>query len=207
MMRLTPFFPFALIGALGLALQGCSTAGVVAGGAATVGVAAAQERTVGDAVDDSLISVRINSELLQTSEKLFRQVGTEVTEGRVLLTGKVQNPEDRITAERIAWSFQGVKEVLNEIQVTDKSSLVDAAKDSWITTKLRAQLLADFDVYDINYSIDTVNGVIYLFGIAQNRAELDQVIDKARNISGVRKVVSHVVLKGDTRRSVNRKGG
>lgn len=177
---------------------GC--AGIVAGGAATTGVAVAQERSVGDAVDDTTIHAQVSSGLLQASEKLFIKVGIEVLEGRVLLTGSVPKPEDRVEATRIAWGVNGVKEVLNEIEVNDKSGLVDFAKDTWITTRMRAAMLGDSKVYGINYSIETVNAVIYVMGIAQNQAELDRVTTHARNIRGVRKVVSHVVLKSDPRR-------
>ncbi len=179
-------------------LSACASA--VVGGAAAVGVAAVQERSVGNAVDDVTISVDINRRLLERSEKLFTNVGVEVVEGRVLLTGSVEKPEDRVEAAKIAWQAKGVREVLNEIQVTDQSGIINAAKDAWITAQLRAALLADKDVLDINYSIETVNGVIYLIGIAQDKAELEKVTGHARMIKGVKKVVSHVRLKDDPRR-------
>lgn len=181
------------------ALQGCAAAAIGAG--ATAGVAIAQERSVGAAVDDATIALNINSALLQKSESLFTKVGVEVVEGRVLLTGTVLTPEDRIEAERLTWTVNGVKEVLNEIEVTDKSSIVDFAKDAWITTQLRAKLIGDRLVSDINYSIETVNGVIYLMGIAQSEAELQRVTNHARTIRGVNRVVSHVRLKTDPART------
>lgn len=185
-----------------LALAG-STFGCIpalVGTSATVGVSAAQERSVGHAVDDTTIHAEVSSNLLQVSEKLFINVGVEVVEGRVLLTGAVPKPEDRVEAARLTWKVNGVKEVLNEIEVNDKSGLVDFAKDTWITTQMRTKMLTDSKISDINYSVETVNAVIYLMGIAQNQAELDRVTTHARNISGVRKVVSHVILKDDPRR-------
>lgn len=191
---------FALLAAgLALALQGC--VGAAVGGAATAGVAVAQERSVGAAIDDTTIQLNINSALLQKNEALFRKVGTEVVEGRVLLTGVVLTPEDRIEAGRLAWTVNGVKEVLNEVAVSDKSSVADFAKDAWITTQLRTKLLGDRLVSDINYSIETVNGTIYLMGIAQSEAELERVTGHARTIRGVQRVVSHVRLKTDPARS------
>jgi osmotically-inducible protein OsmY len=191
---------FALLAAgSALALQGCVEAAVGAG--AVTGVAIAQERSVGAAIDDKTIQLNINSALLQKHEALFRKVGTEVVEGRVLLTGVVLTPEDRIEAGRLAWSVNGVKEVLNEIEVSDKSSIVDFARDAWITTQLRTKLLGDRLVSDINYSIETVNGTIYLMGIAQSEAELERVTGHARTIRGVQRVVSHVRLKNDPARS------
>lgn len=168
---------------------------VIAGGAAT-GAAVVQERSVGTNVDDTTIRLNIEALLLKEEEPMAGKVGVEVVEGRVLLTGAVRSPDDRIRATTVAWRSPGVKEVINEMQVTDKSGLGNLAKDSWITTKLRAKILADTSIYDINYSIETVNGVIYLIGIAQNQQELDKVNNYARNISGVVRVVSYVRVKG-----------
>lgn len=188
--------PLVLLGSLGLG--GCVGAAIGAGAAG--GIAVAQERSVGNAIDDSVIDANVNHQLLQHSETLFTKVGTEVIEGRVLLTGVVPNADDRVTATRLAWKVSGVKEVLNELEISDKSSVADFAKDSWITAQLHGRLLADQKVRDINYAVETVNGVIYLFGIAQDEDELKQVTAHARTIKGVNKVVSHVLLKSDPRR-------
>lgn len=189
--------PALLLASLGLG--GCVGAAIGAGAAG--GIAVAQERSLGSAIDDNVIQANVNHQLLQHSEALFSKVGTEVIEGRVLLTGVVSTPDDRVTATRLAWKAKGVKEVLNEIEVNDKSALTNIAKDGWITAQLHARMLADQQVRDINYSVETVNGVIYLFGIAQDEGELKRVTAHARNIKGVNKVVSHVVLKTDPRRA------
>lgn len=187
-----------LVGLLGLFQAGCASA--IMGGAATVGLAAAQERSLGNAVDDSVISIDINSKLFSENVDLFADVGIEVLEGRVLMTGAVKTAEDRVKAARLVWSVNGVKEVINEIEVDPDFTLLDTAKDTWITTKLRARLLADLDISDINYSIETVNGVVYLLGIAQSDTELKRVTWHASQINGVVRVVSHVILKTDPRR-------
>jgi len=184
----------ALAGGLG----GCGS--LVVGTGATVGLAAAQERSIGNAVDDATILAEINHYLLQRSETLFAKVDVEVVEGRVLLTGNVKNPEDRVEVARMAWRASGVREVLNELEINDQSTLRDYAKDVWITTQLKIKLLGDTNISAINYSVDTLNGVVYLFGIAQSQVELDRATGHARNISGVAKVVSHVVLKDDPKR-------
>lgn len=183
-----------------IALLGGGCTGAMIGAGATAGVTIAQERSVGDAIDDATIHVDINRRLFEKHESLFRRVGVEVVEGRVLLTGTVPQPDDRIEAVRIAWTVNGVREVINEIEVTDKSGVVDYAKDVWITTQLRTKMLTDSKVSDINYNVETVNGVIYLMGIAQGQSELDRVTNYAREISGVRQVKSHVQLKDDPRR-------
>ena len=187
---------FAALVSAGAMLSACTTTGVVAGAAATTGIAVAQERTVGDAVDDTTTQVNIKALLLKEDERLFRKVGVEVLEGRVLLTGAVPTPDDRVRATMVAWKSGGVREVINELQVTDKTSLVNYAKDSWITTQLRTKMLTDSEIFDINYSVETVNGAVYLLGIARNQPELDRVTNYARNIAGVTKVVSHVRIKG-----------
>jgi len=184
-----------------VALLGSGCTGALIGAGATAGVTVAQERSVGDAIDDAAIHVDIDRRLLEKQETLFRDVGVEVVEGRVLLTGTVPQPENRIDAVRIAWQVDGVREVIDEIEVTDKSGLLDYAKDTWITTQLRTKMLTDTDVSDINYNVETVNGVIFLMGIAQNQAELNRVTNYAREISGVRQVKSHVRLKNDPRRT------
>jgi osmotically-inducible protein OsmY len=184
-----------------LGLAGCAAPGLIAGGAATVGVAAAQERSIGDAVDDVGIQLQIEAFLLDRSTELFRKVNATVHEGRVLLTGAVPTAEDRVEAVRIVWTVKGVTEVLNELQISDRSSVVDYFKDAKITTQLRFQMLRDRDISDINFSIETVNGTVYIMGIARTRAELDKITDHARNIAGVVKVVSHVRLSDDPART------
>lgn len=188
------------IAALGALLAACSPGAALVGAGATVGLAAAQERSVGHAVDDATIQVQINHLLLQKSERLFTNVGLEVVEGRVLMTGSVPTAEDRVDAVRLAWQAKGVTEVLNELQVTDKSGLMSYAKDVWISTQMRGKLIGDGHIVDINYSVDTVNGTLYLMGIAQDQSELDRAVRHGRTISGVKQVVSHVQLKDDPRR-------
>lgn len=185
----------ALMLVVAFGLTGCSAPGVIVGAGATVGVAAAQERTVGQAVDDTTININISSRMLQKDEALFRRVDVTVHQGRVLLTGSVPEPDERVEAVRLAWQVNGVKEILNEIQVNDTSGVLDYAKDTWITTQLRTKILGDREISDINYTIETVNGTVYLLGVAQDETELQRVAGHARNIRGVAKVVSHVQVK------------
>lgn len=181
-------------------LTACAGPGIVAGGAATAGIAVAQERSVGDAVDDTAIQLQIKHYLLQASDDLFIRVGSEVHEGRVLLTGIVPTAEDRVEAVRLAWQAEGVLEILNELQVSDRASIINYFKDVKITSQLRFQMLRDRDISDINFSVETVNGVVYLMGIAKSQPELEKVTNHARNIAGVQKVISHVRLSDDRRR-------
>lgn len=173
--------------------SGCVPLAIGAG--AATGVAIAEERSVGAALDDTTIRINVGALFLKEDEPLASMVDIEVLEGRVLLTGSVRSQDDRAKATNITWRSPGVKEVINELQVSDKASLGKLASDSWITTKLRAKILSDTNISDINYSIETVNGVIYLLGIAANQQELDKVNNYARNISGVERVVSYVRVK------------
>lgn len=173
-------------------LSGCSGIEVVTSGTAAAGIAVAQERSIGRAVDDAAIQIQIRHYLLQASDDLFIRVGSEVHEGRVLLTGVVQTADDRVEAVRLAWQVEGIFEVINEIQISDRSSIVDYLTDTKITSQLRFQMLRDRDIADINYSVETVNGIVYLMGISRNKAELEKLTTHASNIAGVQKVVSHV---------------
>ena len=190
------FRNFAMVAAIALAapaLSGC--VGMAIGAAATGGVAVAEERSVGTVVDDFSINVAVNESLFNFNASLFQDVSVDVTEGRVLLTGKVPEPDDRVDAVRLAWQADGVKEVINEIQVTDTGGIESYLTDVRISNELRADLLFDGEVSSINFNVETVSGIVYLSGIAQSQAELDRVIDHARTISGVKEVISHVRIK------------
>ncbi len=182
-----------LAAGLGLTLGACAPAVVGAGAAA--GVTAVQERGFKGAVADTEIRLEINHLWFQESTSLYSKVNLQVQEGRVLLTGNVPDPAARLSAVRLAWQAKGVGEVINEIEVRDTSALLDAARDEWISAELKARILVDRAIVSINYSIETVNQVVYLIGIAQSQAELDRVIAHAKDIAYVRRVVSYVRVK------------
>lgn len=183
-----------VLSAAAVMLGGCAGSGA---GAAS-GVVAYQERGVEVAADDLKLEMKIIDLWLEHDSALPVRVSTEVYEGRALLTGVVDKPEMRADAVRLAWKVHGVKDVINEIQVRGDNGLMDMARDSWITAKLKSRLTMDKQVMAVNYAIETVGGVVYLIGIAQHKEELDRVISQARNIEYVRKVISHVRLKDKT---------
>lgn len=170
------------------------------GVAATAGTAAMEERGFGAVISDTTIQAELNAQFFGQSSKMWMGLSVQVSEGRVLLSGKVGQPEMRLNAVRIAWQVNGVREVDNEIEVTNRSVIGTMANDTWISTKLKTRITLDKDVSAINYSVVTVDAVIYLMGIAQNQAELDRVVNHARDIVDVRRVVSYVRLKDDPRR-------
>jgi len=181
-------------------LSGCSVAGVAIGAGAGTAVAASEERGLSGAISDTTIQTKINYALLDKDLGLFRRVSTSVHERRVLLMGIVPNEDAMTNAVKIAWQVEGVREVINEIRIAPDAELADDVRDSWITAKLRARIMLDKEIDAINYSIETIDRVIYLLGIAQDGEELDRVIRTARDIEYVEKIVSHVLLKGDPRR-------
>lgn len=183
----------SLAALLGLSLQGCVSA--VIGGAATAGTAAMEERGISGAADDTALRLRVNALLSNKDERLWRKVGLQVYMGRVLMTGTVEKPEMRAEAVRLAWQAEGVKEVINEIQLADSGGATGFARDTWISTQLKSALLFDKKVASINYSIETVGGTVYLIGLAQDRAELDRVMNHARGLNYVKKVVNYVKIK------------
>ena len=175
-------------------LSGC--VGLAVGAGATAGTAALQDRGLGGAIDDTVIHGKITSAYFANDVK-FKLIAVKVHEGRVLLSGTVPKPEDRVEAVRHAWKVKGVKTVINEVTVEDDSGVLDLARDKWVSTQLRLKITFDGKIKAINYAIDTVNGTVYLMGIAQNERELVLVRNHARNLDYVRRVVSHVRIKSD----------
>jgi len=181
------------------ALSSCAVAVVGAGGA--VGMGAAEERGFESSVDDAKIKGSISSAYVDNSFGLYHDIQVDVIEGRVMLTGSVEKPESRDSAVKIAWQASGVRAVIDEIQVTSEGGFKSGVNDAWIANKLRTQLMFNGDVKNVNYTVEVENGVVYLFGIAQDQTELDRVIAAARDIADVKKVINHVILKDDPRRN------
>jgi osmotically-inducible protein OsmY len=175
-------------------LQGCIPAALV-GGTASLGTSIAEERKFGDVFTDAEISATINAKWIHHDSRISELVGLQVNQGRVLLTGIVDTPLRQIDAVRLAWEARGVKEVIDETRLGN-SDLKLYASDSWITTKLKTEMLFNQDISSINYNIKTVGGIVYLIGIAQNQQELDQVMNMARKVNGVKNIVNYVNIKG-----------
>ena len=174
------------------ALGGC--AGVVIGGGAAVSTAAYQERGIQGVARDMATATRMRTKLLDAGEGYVTGIGVEVFEGRILLTGALLSEDMRAQAVSMAWKTDGVKDVLNEIQIGN-SSLRDLATDSWITTQLQSKITLDKNILAINYFIETVNATIYLIGVAQHQQELKRVIAHAKNINYVKQIINHVRIK------------
>ncbi len=182
----------ALVGLV--SLTSCIPA-VVGSTAATGGYVAGQERGVQTQLSDTVIRAQIVDKWARFSADMQHQLSISVYDGRVLITGAVSNPEWKTDAVRLAWEVKDVKEVNSEIELAANSGLGDTARDELITTRLRSAILFDRDIRSVNYTIDTVNGSVFLSGSARSQAELDKVTNYARNIPNVKRVVSYVRIR------------
>lgn len=178
----------------------CTRVGVAVGAGAAAGTAATSERGLGTTLSDDRIWIEINHAWLTHDAEMFQAVKLQVHEGRVLLSGLVETPEMRIEAARLAWQVEGVREVMNEIEVSDGGDFGGFLQDRWIVGQVRNKILFDKEIRSINYSIESVAGTVYLLGLGQSEAEIQRVIDHARDVPYVRRVVSHVQLKDDPKR-------
>ena len=152
---------------------GCSPASVLASGGATTMVIAEGDKSLGTAIDDATIKLNISRKFLTSGNNLFIDIDTSVVEGMVLLTGIVKNQESRIEALKIVWEVGGVKEVINEIEIGDKTSIKEYANDVWITTQIKALAAKDIGLRSISYNIETIRGKVYLTGITSRSEQLE----------------------------------
>jgi osmotically-inducible protein OsmY len=182
--------------ALPIALSGCPLAIVGGLGAAGgAGYAANQERGVGGTVDDLTIKTNIQNAWLQTNPLMQRDFDINVYEGRTLLTGMSPNPEMKAQAKQIAAQIPGVRAVYDEIEVAPPEGAGQSIRDTWISAQVRSNLVFNGEVRSVNYTIETVNGSVYLIGSARTPAELDRVTEAARNVPYVKRVVSYVEIR------------
>lgn len=175
-------------------LQGCTALGIATGAGAVVGVSAAKDGGISQSAKDFWISTQISEAWFQYDVKTFSKLDLTVKKGRVLVTGIVQDPAHRVEAIRLAWQPQGVDQVINEIRVAESGGVKSFLTDKWITTQIRTKITLDKEVQSINYTIDTVQGTVYLMGVAHSQAETNRIIEIARTISNVQQVISYIRL-------------
>ena len=183
------------------ALSACG-ASLAVGTGAVVTRTVLEERSTFDALKDAEIQVSLNNRYIQDSVELFDDVSTSVIEGRVVLKGSVPRREDKVTATRLAWETPGVVAVTDELTIKGDSGALEYAEDAWISNRLRVELLSDLDVSSVNYTVETVDKVVHVTGLARSREELSIVLARAAAIPGVDRVVSHVLTIDDPRRQV-----
>ena len=174
---------------------GCSPANVLATGGGSAMVVAEGERSLGTVIDDATIKVNIAAKFLSADNNLFVNINTSVLEGRVLLTGLVNNQEIRIDAVRLVWEVEGVREIVNEVEVGNRSTLKDYASDLWINTQARAVAAKTIGLKAITYNFETIQGKIYIAGITKKSDQLNELISALKGIKGVSEIVNYVIVK------------
>ena len=174
---------------------GCSPASVLATGGGSAMVVAEGERSLGTVVDDATIKVNIAAKFLNAGNNLFVNINTSVLEGRVLLTGLVDNQELRIEAIRLVWEAEGVQEIINEIEIGNRSSIKDYANDLWINTQARGVAAKTMGIRSVTFNFETIKGKIYIAGITTRPDLLEETISALKNIKGVNEIVNYVIIK------------
>ncbi|HBG35262.1 MAG TPA: hypothetical protein DER04_01200 [Holosporales bacterium] len=177
---------------LPLLLSSCGVP--IVGGIGSVGMHAVEDRGIGGTFSDEALQFTIRSKLCGEVPNCH-VIDMTVYKSRVLMTGVVESQKVKAEAVRVAKSVDGVKEVIDGLNVEGQDTFSEYIRDGWITTKLKTALYAEEDVYAPNYTITTFDKVVYIFGIAESQEEMKLVIDNAYNITGVKKVVNLIEIK------------
>ena len=179
-------------------LSGC--VGVSSSGIFGTGVSVALDpRSVGTQIDDSIMQKNLSTRIILLDKKYLLSVDSKVLDGRVFLTGKVDNPEEKLKITKMAWETDGVRSVRNDIKIKEKFNFKRSAKDILITSQLRTALILDKNIKASNYQIDTYKKKIYVYGIAITSEEKESVIKEAKEILDVEDVIASIILVEDLR--------
>ena len=160
-------------------------------------------RTVGMQIDDTIMQKNLIARLSLDEKKYFIAIQVEVLDGRIFLAGKVNKPEEKIKITKMAWETKGVRSVRNAIEIKGESNFKSTAKDILITSQLRTALILNKGIRSLNYTLETLNQKIYIFGISMDEEERAKVIDEANEIYGVKEVLPSIYLVKDLSRNKN----
>ncbi len=174
---------------------GYSSTGVLGTGVSI----ALDPRSLGTQIDDSIMQQNLRARLITADKSYIISVKTKILDGRIFLTGKVNSVEDKLNITKLAWEIKGARSVNNDLQIKEKFNFKRSAKDLLITSQLRAALIGSKKIKAVNYNIDTYKKKIYVYGIAQNKNERDEVIKEAKQILDVEDVVTSIFLVDDLR--------
>ena len=189
---------FIALISLFLLLNAC--VGVSSKGIFGTGVSVALDpRSVGTQIDDSLMQKNLSTRILLMDKKNLLSIKSKVLDGRIFLTGKVNDPEAKLKLTKLAWETKGVRSVRNDIKIKEKFNFKQSAKDILITSQLRAALIFNKKIKATNYQIDTYKKKIYLYGISITKDEKDQVLKEANEISDVEDIIASILLVDDLR--------
>jgi len=191
-------FKFILLIIMSIILTGC--VGVSSKGLFGTGVSVAFDpRTVGTQIDDSIMQKNLSARILLLDKKYLLSVSSKVLDGRIFITGKVDNPEEKLKITKLAWETKGARSVRNDIKIKEDFNFKQSAKDLLITSQLRAAMIFNKKIKATNYQIDTYKKKIYIYGIALTSDEKDEVIKETKEILDVEDVVASIILVDDLR--------
>ena len=176
-----------------LFLSGC--VGVSSKGIFGTGVSVALDpRSLGTQIDDSIMQKNLSARLVIMDKKYFLSIKSKVLDGRIFLTGKVDNPEDKLKITKLAWETEGARSVRNDIKIKEQFNLKQSAKDLLITSQLRTAMVLNKKIKATNYQIDTFKKKVYIYGIALTIDEKNLVISEAKEILDVEDVIASILL-------------
>ena len=174
---------------------GTSTTGVFGTGVSI----AMDPRTLGTQIDDSIMEKNLKTRLIILDKKYFLSVKTKVLDGRILITGKVDTPEEKLKITKTAWETKGARSVKNDLKIKENFNFKQSAKDLLITSQLRSAIIFNKKIKAVNYNIDTYKKKIYIYGIAQSKEERVEVIKEGKEILDVEDVIASILLVDDLR--------
>ena len=181
-----------------LIFSGC--VGVSSSGLFGTGVSVALDpRSVGTQIDDSIMQKNLSARMVLSDKKYLLSVKSKVLDGRIFLTGKVDNPEEKLKLTKLAWETDGVRSVRNDIRIKEKFNFKQSAKDILITSQLRTALIINKNIKSTNYQIDTYKKKIYIYGIANTFEEKNEVVNEAKEVLDVKDVVASILIVDDLR--------
>ena len=158
-------------------------------------------RTIGMQIDDTIMQKNLSARLALTDKKYFLSIQTEVIDGRIFLSGKVDDPEEKILITKMAWETKGVRSVKNAITIKGQTNFKNTAKDILITSQLRSALIFNKITKSRNYTLETINGNVYIFGIAMDKEEKKEVMNEANKIYDVKKIIPSIYLASELGRN------
>ena len=191
-------FKFLIFIFVTLFLTGC--VGVSSKGIFGTGVSVALDpRSLGTQIDDSIMQKNLSARILLQDKKYFLSIKSKVLDGRIFLTGKVNDPEEKLQITKLAWETEGARSVRNDIKIKEKFNFKQSAKDVLITSQLRTALILNKEIKATNYQIDTYKKKIYVYGIALTSDEKELVVKEAKEILDVKDVIASILIVDDLR--------
>jgi osmotically-inducible protein OsmY len=193
------YFIFLIIFYFLTSCVGSSSVGIFGSGVSV----AYDPRTVGMQIDDSIMQKNLTARLALTEKKYLIYINTKVLDGNIFLSGKVDEPEEKLKIIKLAWETKGTRSVKTAITIKGESNFKNSAKDALITTQLRTAMVLNKDIKSRNYNLDTINGKVYIFGISLTQDEKRKVVEEAKLIYNVKEVIPSIILVDDLSRNKN----